>query len=116
MTAKGADANRERAFAKRLARTCWNGTSGLELREGCCGQFLPAAETHPPARTLLVVRTGASVTELSDAALADHRPESNFRDGLGPSQHSNRARLVHHLSVRIPDLHLAQIQLLHVLF
>src|SRR5712692_9238956 len=43
--------------------------SGLELREGCCGQFMPAAETHPPARTLLVVRTGASVAELSDAAL-----------------------------------------------
>src|SRR6267143_2271361 len=42
--------------------------SGFELREGCCGQFLPAAETHPPARTLLVVRTGASVTELSNAA------------------------------------------------
>ena len=29
---------------------------------------MPAAETHPPARTLLVVRTGASVAELSDAA------------------------------------------------
>src|SRR6267378_3493462 len=42
--------------------------SGFELREGCCGQFMPAAETHPPARTLLVVRTGASVAELSNAA------------------------------------------------
>src|SRR5260370_3464538 len=28
-----------------------------------------AAETHPPARTLVVVRTGASVAELSNAAL-----------------------------------------------
>jgi hypothetical protein len=43
--------------------------SGLELREGRCGQFIPAAETHPPAGTLLVVRTGASVAELGDAAL-----------------------------------------------
>jgi hypothetical protein len=29
---------------------------------------MTTAETHPPARTLLVVRTGASVDEMSDAA------------------------------------------------
>jgi hypothetical protein len=40
------------------------------LREGCCGQFWPAAETHPPAGTLLVVRTGASVAEIEGSALA----------------------------------------------
>ena len=30
---------------------------------------MPAAETHPPARTLLVVRTGASVAELKAHAV-----------------------------------------------
>ena len=31
-------------------------------------QLTPAAETNPPARTLLMVRTGASVGELSNTA------------------------------------------------
>ncbi len=30
-------------------------------------QLTPAAETNPPARTLLMVRTGASMAELSNA-------------------------------------------------
>ena len=49
MTAQGSDANRERAFAKRLARTCWNGTSGLELREGM-PRSVPASRGDTPTR------------------------------------------------------------------
>jgi hypothetical protein len=44
----------------------------LNLREGCCGQFMQTAETHPPARTLLVVRTGASTFELSSTRDSRH--------------------------------------------
>jgi|SRR5216684_8169818 len=57
-------------------------SSGLELREGCCGQFLPTAETHPPARTLLVIRTGTSVAELKVPAVARKLSSLNLSDGL----------------------------------
>jgi len=40
----------------------------MELREGCCGQFLPAGR-HTRPENLLVVRTGASVAELKAPAL-----------------------------------------------
>jgi pimeloyl-ACP methyl ester carboxylesterase len=50
---------------------------------------MPAAEIHPPARTLLMVRTGASVAELSNTA----RPRSITLNQIlatrpSPSQHS----------------------------
>src|SRR5256885_1942572 len=58
-------------------------SDGLELREGCCGQFLPAAETHPPARTLLMVRTGASVAELAVLPWREVGRDSNHSCGSG---------------------------------
>src|SRR5437899_3609006 len=67
-TDKSSRSHRQHTAAVR-AKSKQRCSDGLELREGCCGQFLPAAETHPPARTLLMVRTVASVAELANAAL-----------------------------------------------
>ena len=46
------------------------------------------AETHPPAITLVVVRTGASVAEIERCRpVARHYPESNLSDASSLSQH-----------------------------
>src|ERR1700719_903675 len=77
---------------------------------------MQAAETHSPARTLLVVRTGASVAEMKVPAIAREPSQSNLSDGLSPSQHSKHTGSVNDLPVRIPNLDLTQIELLYVLF
>src|SRR5947208_11018888 len=77
---------------------------------------MQATETHPPARTLLMVRTGASVVEMKVPAVAWEPFQSNLSDRPSPSQHSKHSRSVNDLPIRVPHLDLAQIQLLHVLF
>src|ERR1700694_6348873 len=77
---------------------------------------MQATETHPPARTLVMVRTGASVVEMKAPAFAREPFQSKLSDGPSPSQHSKLSRSVNDLPVRVPNLHLAEIQLLHVLF
>src|SRR6267378_8607620 len=77
---------------------------------------MQATETHPPAKTLLVVRTGASVVEMKAPAIARESSRSNLSDGPSPSQHSRHLRSVNDLPVGIPDLDLAKIELLHVFF
>src|SRR5260370_17576060 len=77
---------------------------------------MPAAETHPPARTLLMVRTGTSVLEMKVSTVAREPSRSNPSLGFGPSQQLRILKLVHNLPIRVPNLELAQVQLLHVLF
>src|ERR1700694_1176207 len=77
---------------------------------------MQATKTHPPARTLVLVRTGASVVEIKIPAVAREPSQSNLSDGPSRSQHSKHARSVDDLPVGVPYLDLAQIQLLHVLF
>src|SRR6266446_33620 len=77
---------------------------------------MQATETHPPARTLAMVRTGASVVEIRVPAVAREPSQSNLSDGFSPSQHSKHSRSVNDLPIRVPNLDLAQIQLLHLFF
>src|SRR3979411_2320801 len=77
---------------------------------------MQATETHPPPKTLLVVRTGASVVEMKAPAIARESSRSNLSDGPSPSQHSKHLRSMNDPPVGVPHLNLAQIQLPHVLF
>ncbi len=52
---------------------------------------MSAAETYPPARTLLVVRTGASMAELKVPSVAEEPSASNLRAVPNPSQHSKNS-------------------------
>src|SRR5207245_10980417 len=84
-TDKSSRSHRQHTAAVR-AKSKQRCSDGLELREGCCGQFLPAAETHPPARTLLMVRTGASVAQIGRPSLVRRRPRSNHSCESGTRQ------------------------------
>src|SRR5947207_15711087 len=77
---------------------------------------MQATETHPPARTLVMVRTGASVVEIRVPAVAREPSQSNLSDGFSRSQHSKHSRSVNDLPIRVPNLDLSQIQLLHLFF
>src|SRR5260370_18011690 len=49
---------------------------------------MQATETHPPARTLVMVRTGASVVEMKALAVAREPSRSNHSDGPTSRQQS----------------------------
>ena len=88
----------------------WN--RGRERR----GQFKQSAETHPPAFTLSVVRTGASVAELKTHAFQREPPSSKLSDRSSSSQQSKFLRLLNDFPVRIANLDFAKIQFPHVRF
>ncbi len=63
-----------------------------------------------------MIRTGASVVEMKAPAIAREPSQSNLSGGPGPSQHSKHLSSVNDLPIGVPNLNLAQIELLHVLF
>ena len=63
-----------------------------------------------------MIRTGASVVEMKAPAIAREPSQSNLSGGPGPSQHSKPWGSVNHLPIGVPNLDLAQLQLLHLLF
>src|ERR1700731_2850052 len=92
------------------------GSSGFELREGATRLVYTIRGDTPARENLLVVRTGASVVEMKVPAIAREPSQSNLSDGLSPSRHPKHTGSVNDLPIRIPNLDLAQIQLLYVLF
>ena len=77
---------------------------------------MQSAETHPPAATLSVVRTGASRVDLKTPAFQRESPRSKLSDRSISSQQSRFSRLLNDLAVRVANLDFTEIQFSHLRF